>query len=36
MLLTPAEAHERAEGRIPDQVQQMAKWLDEDPPRSTS
>jgi hypothetical protein len=30
MMLTPAEAHELAEGRLPDQVQQMAKWLDED------
>jgi hypothetical protein len=30
MLLTPDEAHELAERRVPDQVQQMAQWLDED------
>jgi hypothetical protein len=33
MLLTPHEAHELAEGRLPDQVQRMAQWLDEDRPR---
>lgn len=30
MLLTPDEAHELAQGRLPEQVQKMAKWLDED------
>lgn len=30
MMLTPFEAHELAEGRIPDLVQQMAQWLDTD------
>jgi hypothetical protein len=29
MALTEDEAHELAAGRVPDQVQAMARWLDE-------